>query len=433
VQGIPAARGGGKAAAVTGAVVKLGSRKAEPDVAPKRAAKSIGQTSANAKFRAVQDLGTDANTNKPTKGARVSEPAKAQAEARAVAKARAEERAMAKARAEAREAAERKRREIAKRVSALGAMSVGLPNSGFLVNGIQMQTTDDWVVTLPSHGYATEETLNQLGQCIRATRLAYPGGQRVMLGSLSAQGGGKLPPHKSHRTGRDADVYFFRQPGAPWGKAATRDDIDLPRTWALLRCFVSKTDVDMVLIDRKVQAWLEEYALSIGEPPEWVERLFHDRPYTKSALVRHVPGHVAHMHVRFVSARARRLGNQNYRDLVAAGLLAESVEQVEHKVAKGDTLLGLAKRYNLSVQDIQTKNQLKGSVIRLGQVLTMKQGKPIEGVEASIAAPGRAIPPQPCEPGPVVCHAGLAIPQRVRFVADVGVTQSRAFLGTTLP
>lgn len=393
----------------------------------KAAASKARLAKTQAEAKAAEAKGAEAKVK-----AAAEAKAKAAAEAKAVALAEAAE-ARAKADAEAKAAAERRRAEIAKRVAELGPMSVGLPNAGYLVNGVAMKTSEDWVVTLPSHGYGTEETVRQLGHCISATRAAYPGGQRVMLGSLSAQGGGLLPPHKSHRTGRDADVYFFRQPGAPWGKAATKDDIDLPRTWALLRCFVTETDVDMVLIDRNVQAWLEEYALRIGEPPEWIEELFHDRPHTKSALVRHVPGHVAHMHVRFVSAKARRAGSANYKDLVAAGLVAERVEQVHHKVEKGDTLLGLAKRYGLSVAEIQSLNGLSGSVIRLGQVLTIKQGKPIEGIEGPIWGRGRVLPPKPCEPGPVACHAGLLIPQRIRVGSDVGTSQDRAFLGTTLP
>lgn len=310
--------------------------------------------------------------------------------------------------------------ETVARLTRLGAMSVGLPNTGVLVNGVRMPDGEDWVLSVPSHGYGTEETVRQLGQCITATRHAFPDSPRVMLGSLSAASGGKLPPHKSHRTGRDADVYFFRKPGAQWSKAATRQDIDLPRTWALLRCFVTQTDVDMVLIDRKVQVWLQTYALSIGEPPEWIEELFHDKPHTKSAVVRHVPGHVAHMHVRFVSASARRLGAKHYQELVSAGLLRERVEETRHTVAKGDTLLGLAKRYKISVGEIQSLNRLKGSVIRLGQVLLVKQGVPIEGVDAPVWGHGRVLPPEPCEPGPKACHAGLALVNRSQIGVLVG-------------
>ncbi len=302
--------------------------------------------------------------------------------------------------------------EEIERLRRLGAMSIGLPNTGYLVNGVRMPEGDDWVLTVPSHGYGTEETVRQLSHCISATRAAFPDSPRVMLGSLSGENGGKLPPHKSHRTGRDADVYFFRKPGAQWSKAATARDIDLPRTWSLLRCFVTQADVDMVLIDRRVQEWLQKYALSVGEPPEWIDELFHDRPHTKSAIVRHVPGHVAHMHVRFVSARARHLGVKNYPALVRAGMLRERVEEVRHKVVKGDTLLGLSKRYKLSVEEISRLNRLNGTLIRLGQVLLMKQGVPIEGLDAPIYGHARVLPPEPCEPGPKACHAGLALVNR---------------------
>jgi hypothetical protein len=366
-------------------------------------------------------VATKAPTKKGDQEASAKSPAADKAaQEEALAKARAAEKA---AQDEARRRAalaEAKRAEEAARLRTLGAMSVGLANTGVLVNAVRMPQGEDWVITVPSHAYGTEETVRQLGQCITATRAEHPGSPRVMLGSLSGEQGGHLPPHKSHRTGRDVDVYFFRKPGATWSKAATLDDIDLPRTWSLLRCFVSTADVEMVLIDKKVQGWLEHYALSIGEPPEWIERLFHDKPHTKSAMVRHVPGHVAHMHVRFVSGNARRLGAKHYQDLVKAGLLKERVEEVRHTVTKGDTLIGLAKRYGLSVSEVQELNKLSGTVIRLGQVLLMKQGVPIEGVTAPIYAPGRSLPPEPCEAGPKVCHAGLALVERPVLEPFVG-------------
>jgi hypothetical protein len=140
-----------------------------------------------------------------------------------------------------------------------------------------------------------------------------------------ASGGGKIAPHDSHRTGRDVDVYFFRQPGSQWNVAATQGDIDYERTWALLRCFVTDCDVDFVLIDRAVQAWLESHALRAGEPAVWV-RLFHDGDGGATrrgnhAVVRHAPGHVAHMHVRFVSPEARRLGVELYERLAREGYI----------------------------------------------------------------------------------------------------------------
>jgi LysM repeat protein len=44
---------------------------------------------------------------------------------------------------------------------------------------------------------------------------------------------------------------------------------------------------------------------------------------------------------------------------------------VRHTVKKGDTLSGLARKYGSSVSKIQSANRIKGTVIRLGQTLTI--------------------------------------------------------------
>jgi LysM repeat protein len=283
-------------------------------------------------------------------------------------------------------------RQVPSELLRVGSMSVGRPNTGYLVNAVRMPNDPDWVLTAPSHAYGTQETVDQLKHCLHRVHELFPGSPPVMLGSLSAERGGGLPPHKSHRTGRDADVYFFRSPDAAWNRAAAQDDIDLPRTWALLRCFVTEADVDMVLIDHKVQGWLESYAIAAGEPEDWVLSLFHDRRGAPTAPVRHVPGHVAHMHVRFVSPEARRQAARHYDQLVANGIVAQGVEPMQHKVAKGDTLLRLAKRYGISVETIRANNHLTGSLIRVGQVLTLQRAVELEGAREPVWIPPRRLP-----------------------------------------
>ena len=44
-----------------------------------------------------------------------------------------------------------------------------------------------------------------------------------------------------------------------------------------------------------------------------------------------------------------------------------------HKVKPGDTLGGIAKRYHCTVKQLQTWNGLKGTNIRVGQVLKVKK------------------------------------------------------------
>lgn len=289
-------------------------------------------------------------------------------------------------------------RDVPDEIARLGPISVGHPHSGYLINAARLPPSDDYVITMPSHAYATNETIDAVQLCIGAVRKAIPDSSKVMLGSLSGEQGGHLPPHKSHRTGRDADVYFFRLPGAQWSKAATREDIDLERTFALLTCFATRTDVEMILIDKKVQAWLEEYGKTHGADPEWLQDMFHDKGSNKTSLVRHVPGHVAHMHVRFVSPKARRLGVEHYDRLVKLGLVVPERSQATHEVQKGDTLSGLAALYKVKVDRILELNQLSSTVIRLGQKLVLEQAVDLRGARDRVVVPQRRLPKDFVEP-----------------------------------
>lgn len=194
----------------------------------------------------------------------------------------------------------------------------------------------------------------------------------------------------------DADVYFFRRAGAAWHEAATREDIDLERTWALLRCFITDCDVDFVLIDSKVQSWLQAYALAAGEPAAWIRDLFHDSAEgnrENHAVVRDAPGHVAHMHVRFVSPKARRLGIELYDRLVREGHVKAPRAAVRHRVKRGDTLGALARRYRTQVSSLQRLNALKSTRIQVGQWLVISPAVALRGARDAVRVPTRRRPP----------------------------------------
>ena len=73
------------------------------------------------------------------------------------------------------------------------------------------------------------------------------------LSHIGNQDGGYLRPHHSHQSGRDADVGYYYKGGPRSFVRASEENLDLPRTWALVKAAIKETTVEMILIDRSVQ------------------------------------------------------------------------------------------------------------------------------------------------------------------------------------
>jgi len=119
-----------------------------------------------------------------------------------------------------------------------------------------------------------------------------PGGPPLVVGDLSAQAGGKIERHHSHRTGRDVDLLWFvtTLDGAPVkspgfvrvgsdGLASLPDTeeyvrLDVPREWVLFKALLldDARAVQWLFVSRDVEALLVDYARSRGESPELVWR-----------------------------------------------------------------------------------------------------------------------------------------------------------------
>ncbi len=274
----------------------------------------------------------------------------------------------------------------------LGALSVGHPHEGFLFNGIRMPDGPYWTVALPQYAFGTEETIFALVHCITLVNQQFDDTPKVIIGSISKEHGGPFSPHKSHQSGRDVDVGFYYNPGYPVAKPATRENLDVERTWALVRAFITETDVDMILIDKSVQRLLEVHALRKGENPAWLKSLFHDVDGPYSSLIKHVPGHQAHMHVRFSSPLARQRGKSAYPQLVKQGHLPLAQRELQHQVQRGDTLIGIARTHKTDVKTIQRLNELTSTKIRVGQTLVIREPRHLRGAFDPIIVPKRRLP-----------------------------------------
>jgi penicillin-insensitive murein endopeptidase len=201
-----------------------------------------------------------------------------------------------------------------------GSLSIGKPNRGALANGVQPATDPRWQVLHPERSWGTEETIASLCSAIKHVASEHPGTPPLMLGDISRRRGGPLRPHRSHQSGRDADIGFYYQHGPDWYVRGTRDNLDVTRTWALLKALLGNGNVEYVFVDNSVILLLKEQ-IATHDDPAWIDELFGTTQSEKTAPIRHTRGHTTHIHVRFYSERARETARLTYKLMARLGKL----------------------------------------------------------------------------------------------------------------
>ncbi|HEX9187659.1 MAG TPA: penicillin-insensitive murein endopeptidase [Vicinamibacteria bacterium] len=274
--------------------------------------------------------------------------------------------------------------------AALGPLSIGTPDAGLLLNPVPFASGSLWTVRDPDEAWATDETIDAIVTAIEAVEARYPGSPRLVIGDLSHPGGGRLNRHKSHQTGRDADIgFYYRRGEVDTFLSARRKDLDLPRTWALVRALVTETDVDRIFVDRSLISILYAHAVAEGEDRAWLNDVFGRT--SEKGIIQHERRHKDHLHVRFFNARAQERGRIVYPVLVETG--AAPPPMVRHRVRPGETLGALARRYGTSVSAIKSANGLRTTRLRAGRSYTI----PIRRVPPDVGpvlVPPRRLPPE---------------------------------------
>ena len=186
----------------------------------------------------------------------------------------------------------------------LGSIAIGYTDEGRLVNGERFPEGEGWMVVDPERTYATKEVVDAVVTAIREVRTQFPNAPPLRVNQISAREGGWLRPHKSHQNGRDVDLAFYYPTAEPVRVRAREKYIDAALTWALVKAMVTRTDVQMVLLDRRVQKVLYDHALQVGEDRAWLDWVFNG----PAPLVQHARRHRDHLHVRFFSPRAQEAG-----------------------------------------------------------------------------------------------------------------------------
>jgi penicillin-insensitive murein endopeptidase len=191
--------------------------------------------------------------------------------------------------------------------------SIGVPHQGVLTHGATLPQKGAGYRRLRDDGvrYGNPRLVAAIQAAAAAVAKEKPGAPLV-VGDLSARDGGEASGHRSHRTGRDADLLFYLttpegapipSPGfvrfAPDGLAKLEDGkfarIDLEREWLLVKALVTsrEANVQWLFCARWLEAMIIEYARARGEDPEtvWMAESVLLQPGDSAA-------HDDHLHLR---------------------------------------------------------------------------------------------------------------------------------------
>lgn len=111
---------------------------------------------------------------------------------------------------------------------------------GNLIDGSQMQTSETYQY-LTRRNFGAGITVLFLEALSRQIQRIFPS-EKMQMGDISAQRGGKIDPHKSHQNGLDIDLYTFKH---------SRRSFDAVKNWQLIKMIFSYGIVHRVYTSRE--------------------------------------------------------------------------------------------------------------------------------------------------------------------------------------
>ena len=181
--------------------------------------------------------------------------------------------------------------------------SEGKASSGKLMGGIPLESGKGFKVRHVTRAYGTDITVALIDKCIAKTKARFPKAHDLLIGDISFEKGGYMKPHKSHQSGRDADItYYIKDVKSPYRfNVATPKTLDVSKTWFLFEKFLATKEVTYIFVDYDLQEALYNHAKKKGKSQAFLDKVFQ---YPKGArspggIIRYSKGHDDHFHIRF--------------------------------------------------------------------------------------------------------------------------------------
>lgn len=181
-----------------------------------------------------------------------------------------------------------------------GAVGIGPPQDGRLINGVLLPQSDYYKLRLPPSSYGTTFAVEALlrGIVLFEARSRYE--RPLTFGSMSWRHGGPLAGHVSHQSGRDLDIALPLLEKYPEWFPVEEKRVDWKTTWQLITAMFDTGDVVVVFLDYDLQKPLYKAATELGATDEDRKKFLQwPRGVKGQGLVRHSRGHDKHVHVRF--------------------------------------------------------------------------------------------------------------------------------------
>jgi LysM repeat protein/murein endopeptidase len=290
--------------------------------------------------------------------------------------------------------------------------SIGRPYHGRLQNGIPFPTQfQGYYVRDPERSYATPEAVGTVLDAIDAVRAQNPDTCDLFIGDFSRPSGGAINMHRSHQNGRDADLGMYAKGNRALDTFVpmNEDNLDVAKTWCFIESLLRSQHIQYLFLDRRIQRLLQDYALSRGVDPTYLETLFGN---SRNSIIQHVRGHYDHMHVRFYtpwSTMAARVSEEDeqQRTVVEMAQQAYLPKRVNYYVKGSERSLEvLAQSFGVNQKDLCRWNQMHlNDVLTPGACIVFyKRGFELEPVHLA-----RSLQPDSVSDSPAIQLASAAL------------------------